>query len=187
LIVEGLDSRPNAQLREIAAAYDSSDLLAGSSATGSRLLAQTTQSSIVHLSASISDNRTYPLLSRIKLADEPGQPHSGAVLARDVAARQLSNTRLVVIDDLKVRGSSQDEGTMGLTRAFLAAGVPAVVGTLPGADEAATRQLLVELHRLMSSGMPADEAINTLQRNVLKSNGRRLGAWSALVLYGSDR
>jgi hypothetical protein len=39
----------------------------------------------------------------------------------------------------------------------------------------------------MSTGIPADEALNTLQRNVLKSNGRRLGAWSALVLYGSDR
>jgi hypothetical protein len=187
LIVEGLDSQPNAQLKEIAAAYESSDVLAGASATGSRLLAQTPQSSVIHLSASISDNRTYPLLSRIRLADEPGQPHSGAVLARDVAAGSLSNTRLVVIDDLKVRGSSQDEGAMGLTRAFLAAGVPAVVGILPGANEPATRQLLVELHRLMSSGMPADEAINTLQRNVLKSNGRRLGAWSALVLYGSDR
>ena len=69
----------------------------------------------------------------------------------------------------------------------MAAGVPAVVGTLPAPTNGATRELMVGFHRLMSTGIPADEALNTLQRNVLQSNGRRLGAWSALVLYGSDR
>jgi CHAT domain-containing protein len=187
LIVAGPDGEPDAQLRNIAATYRSSDVLTGASATGARMFAETPRSTIVHLAARTSNNRAYPLLSRIKLADEPGRPHSGAVLARDVAARQLPQTRLIVIDGSRVDGANQHQGAMGLTRAFLAAGVPAVLGTLPGADETATRLLMVDLHKLMSSGMPADEALNTLQRNVLHSNGRRLGAWCALVLYGSDR
>jgi CHAT domain-containing protein len=94
---------------------------------------------------------------------------------------------VVVIADRNGNQYSEGEGTMGLTRAFLTAGVPAVVGTLPGADEAATRQLMVGFHQLMSSGMSAHEALNTLQRNALQNNGRRFGAWTALVLYGSDR
>jgi CHAT domain-containing protein len=187
LVVEGPDSRAETELKSIAAAYRSSTVLSGESATGAGMFAQTPRSAIIHISARTLDNRAYPLLSRIELADEPGRPYSGTILARDVAARQLPQTRLIVIDGNTGDAGNDGEGAMGLTRAFLAAGVPAVVGTLPGTDEAATRQLMVDLHRLMSSGMPADEALNTLQRNVLQSNGRRLGAWCALVLYGSDR
>ena len=46
---------------------------------------------------------------------------------------------------------------------------------------------MVGFHRRLASGMPPAEALTELQRNVLQSNGRRLGAWSALVMYGSDR
>ncbi len=74
-----------------------------------------------------------------------------------------------------------------MARAFMAAGVPAVLGTLPGADESATRDLMIGFHREMSQGMSAEQALSTVQRNALQQNGRRLGAWSALVIYGSDR
>ena len=40
---------------------------------------------------------------------------------------------------------------MSLARAFLAAGVPAVLGTLPGADESATRDLMIGFHREMAA------------------------------------
>ena len=76
---------------------------------------------------------------------------------------------------------------MSLARAFMTAGVPAVVGTLPGADENATRDLMIAFHREMSTGVSAEQALQTVQRNAIQQNGRRLGAWSALVLYGSDR
>jgi len=33
----------------------------------------------------------------------------------------------------------------------------------------------------------AEQALSRVQRNAIEQNGRRLGAWSALVLYGSDR
>ena len=69
----------------------------------------------------------------------------------------------------------------------MTAGVPAVLGTLPGADETATRDLMIGFHREMSKGMSAEQALYTVQRNALQQNGRRLGAWTALVLYGSDR
>ena len=69
----------------------------------------------------------------------------------------------------------------------MAAGVPAVLGTLPGADENATRDLMIGFHREMSQGMSAEQALHTVQRNAIQQNGRRLGAWTALVLYGSDR
>ena len=76
---------------------------------------------------------------------------------------------------------------MSIARAFMTAGVPAVVGTLPGADENATRDLLIAFHREIASGARAEEALQKIQRSAIEKNGRRLGAWSALVMYGSDR
>jgi CHAT domain-containing protein len=69
----------------------------------------------------------------------------------------------------------------------MTAGVSAVVGSLPGADETATRDLLIGFHREMSKGVSAEQALSQVQRNAIKQNGRRLGAWTALVIYGSDR
>jgi CHAT domain-containing protein len=74
-----------------------------------------------------------------------------------------------------------------MARAFAAAGVPAVLATLPGADETATRDLMIGFHREMSRGMSAEQALATVQRKAIQQNGRRLGAWTALVMYGSDR
>ncbi|MBY0493392.1 MAG: CHAT domain-containing protein [Cyanobacteria bacterium] len=59
-----------------------------------------------------------------------------------------------------------------LARAFLTAGIPAALATLPGADHAALRDLIVGFHRHGSSGMAAEEAFATIKRNVLHSNPR---------------
>ncbi len=187
LIVGGPGASAATEALAVAAAYNRPDVLTGSAATRTRFIADAPSRSIVHLSAQTRPNAAYPLLSRLMLSDEPGVRYSGALLGRDLASRALPRTRVVVIDDVTANQSMSSEGSLGLARAFIAAGVPAVVGTLPGANEAAARELMVGFHRLMSSGITADEALNTLQRNVLQSNGRRLGAWSALVLYGSDR
>ncbi|MDP3717067.1 MAG: CHAT domain-containing protein [Acidobacteriota bacterium] len=187
LIFGGPGALAASEALAVAAAYNQPAVLTGSAATRSRFIADAPSHAIVHLSAQTRPNAAYPLLSRLMLSDEPGVRYSGALLGRDLASRALPRTRVVVIDDVTANESMSREGSLGLARAFIAAGVPAVVGTLPGANEAATRELMVGFHRLMSSGITADEALNTLQRNVLQSNGRRLGAWSALVLYGSDR
>ena len=121
------------------------------------------------------------------MADDPGVRHSGAILGSDIAQRTLPRTGLVVIDETGAPGSTRGEGTLSFARAFMAAGVPAVLGTLPGADENAVRDLMIGFHREISNGISAEQALSRVQRNALQQNGRRLGAWTALVLYGSDR
>ena len=185
LILGGPDEQSDADARAVATAYANPELLTGRQATGSRLLVPAADRPIVHIAARTVENRAYPFLSRVLLADDEDRPYSGGVMGRDIVARPVGNARLVVLDCAV--STAPAEGASNLTRAFLTAGVPAVLATLPGADETATRQLMVGFHRLMSTGITADDALNQLQRNVLRSNGRRLGAWSALVLYGSDR
>jgi hypothetical protein len=47
--------------------------------------------------------------------------------------------------------------------------------------------MLVGFHRELAAGASAEQALTNYQRKVLHGNGGRLGAWSALVRYGSDR
>jgi CHAT domain-containing protein len=186
LIVSGNTATSEAS-EAIAAAYEASQLLNGARATRDRFFADAAGRPIIHLSARTSINHTYPPLSRFIVSDEPGQRHSGAILGRDLAQRTLPRTGVVVLDEADSAQSARGDGTSGLARAFMIAGVPAVLGTLPGADEKAARDLMISFHREMSKGISAERALHTVQRNAIQQNGRRLGAWSALVLYGSDR
>ena len=187
LVLEGPGEVANAPAQAIAAVYPTSSILAGTAATGTRFLSDAATHAVVHVAARTSFNQSHPLLSRILLVDEPGRRHSGALLGRDIAARPMPQTSLVVIDEVEAANTNRGEGTLGLARAFMAAGVPAVLGTLPGANETATRDLMIAFHREMSKGVSAEQALSTVQRNALQSNGRRIGAWTALVIYGSDR
>jgi len=171
----------------VASAYRSSQVLVGRDATPARFFAGAEGRNIVHIEAKASANRNYPLLSRLLVADEPGSRHSGTILGRDIAQRTLPRTGLVVIDEAGTATSNRGEGTSSMARAFMAAGVPAVVGTLPGADENAARDLMIGFHREIARGVSAEQALQTVQRNAIQQNGGRLGAWSALVIYGSDR
>ena len=174
-----------AAAQAIARQYGSAELAVGADATKSKLLRGT--NAIVHLAAPAYGNAAYPSLSRLILSDEPGQKYSGAVLGQEIASGSMGATRLVVLDEIRSQQSYQTAGTFDLATAFLAAGVPAVLGTLPGAVESATRELMVGFHREMAGQVSAAEALTRVQRNALQQNGRRLGAWTALVIYGSDR
>ena len=187
LVVGGADESTNASARAVAAVYQSAELLTGASATARQFIADAGNRAVVQISAPMVDNAAYPLLSRVLFADESGRPHSGAVLGRDIAAQSFANTNLVVLAEPDTNDREGNAGAMGMTRAFLTAGVPAVVGMLPGLDETSARDVLVGFHRQLAAGASAEQALTTYQRNVLQSNGGRLGAWSALVLYGSDR
>jgi CHAT domain-containing protein len=179
--------REAATAQAVAAEYRGPVVVTGASATPVRFATDATTADVVHLTVPTFDNRAFPQLSRVVLSDEPEQPFSGNLLGRDIAARPLPATRIVVLDEMRRQPNYRTAGTFILARAFLAAGVPAVLSTLPGADERATRELMVRFHRELASQASAAEVLTRLQRNVLRSNGRRLGAWSALVMYGSDR
>lgn len=187
LILGGPGASAEAEARAIASVYPASDLLTGPDATRTRFLAQAAGRRVLHVAAETGANATHPLLSRLRLADEPGRQYSGAWLGREIAQQAMPATSVIVLDEVEAGRGSRGEGTIALSRAFMTAGIPAVVGTLPGAEEAATRELMLGFHRQMSTGISAGQALSVLQRNVIRSNGRRLGAWSALVLYGSDR
>jgi CHAT domain-containing protein len=187
LIVGGPTSVSSANVAAIAPLYRAANVVTGASATGTRFLSDAPKHTVIHVVAETTTHKTHPLLSRITLADEPGRPYTGVVLGRDIAAKSMSATKFVVLDESRTSIEQRGEGTLKLARAFMTAGVPAVLGTLPGADEHATRDLMIGFHREMTTGITPGQALARVQRNALQQNGRRLGAWTALVIYGSDR
>ena len=131
---------------------------------------------------------SYPLLSRLLVADEPGLRHSGAILGSDIAQRTLPQTGLVVIDEAGGQSSNRGEGTLSLARAFMAAGVPAVRRNAAGRRRERHSRSDDRLPpRNVATACPRSRPSHTVQRNAIQQNGRRLGAWTALVIYGSDR
>jgi CHAT domain-containing protein len=186
LIISGLHQRDD-DARAVAAVYAQSRVIAGGSATRSRFFADAPGHSVVHIVAPTASNEAFPLLSRMSLVDDPGRSHSGAILGSEIAGQRLTGTKLVVLDEHRTTSARRGEGTLSLARAFMAAGVPAVLGTLPGASETATRDFMIGFHREIAQNAAAGQALSTIQRNAIQQNGRRLGAWTALVLYGSDR
>jgi CHAT domain-containing protein len=187
LIIGGPATGASANAGAIASLYQAPIVVTGTAATSSKFINDTPNHGVVHVAAEASPNQAYPLLSRLMLADEPGRRYTGALTGREIAARPLTSTKLVVLDEVGTDALQRGEGTLTLARAFIAAGVPAVLGTLPGADEQATRDLMIGFHREMRANLTAGQALSRVQRNALQENGGRLGAWAALELYGSDR
>ncbi|HYE88646.1 MAG TPA: CHAT domain-containing protein, partial [Vicinamibacterales bacterium] len=171
LIVGG----PNAgdRARAIAAEYPDATVLSGANATRERVVNAAADRTIVHFVADADRNREYPMLSRLRLAGEPGRPYSTDLLGRDIAATDLSRTRLVVIESNRASESHQGEAFSGLAPAFMAAGVPAVLDTLTNAHSPAIRELMVGFHRQMRQSRSAAQALSRLQRNAIQQNGRR--------------
>ena len=74
---------------------------------------------------------------------------------------------------------------MGLTRAFLRAGVPRVLSSLWQVDDAATAGLMRRFYRgLLAEGLPPPAALRQGQREVAETPPR---LWAAFAFHGDWR
>jgi CHAT domain-containing protein/tetratricopeptide (TPR) repeat protein len=157
-------------------------VLMRSEATPTLVLSALGHSDIVHLSAhSLADN------------EDPGRSHlvlsgtSGDLSARDILRLRLPRTRLVIMAacDTQTGPVSPSEGSLSLSSSFLAAGVPAVVGSLWLVDDASTARLSVRLHQELRRGADAMAALRTAQlAELAKVSGRADWTWASFQLFG---
>ena len=156
-------------------------VLTRSEATPSLVLSSLGQSDIVHLSAhSLADH------------EDPGRSHlvlsgTGDLSARDILRLRLPRTRLVIMAacDTQAGPVSPSEGSLSLSSSFLAAGVPAVVGSLWPVDDMSTARLSVRLHQELRRGADAMAALRTAQLAELATvSGRDNWTWASFQLLG---
>ncbi|HYN23116.1 MAG TPA: CHAT domain-containing protein, partial [Thermoanaerobaculia bacterium] len=184
-----LTSLPEAEreARKVAGVHPGARLLTGEQATKRAFLDEAPLSSVVHLAAHARPNRGNPLISELLLAHEGDDP--GVLYAYEIYRMRFTATRLVVLSACGTAGGkvTASEGAGSLARAFLAAGVPAVVGSLWDTQDKAASDVLIAFHRRLSQGEDSMSALRGAQLDVLRRPNPgtpRPDLWAGFELIG---
>ncbi len=178
-----------AESRVVAALYPSARLLAGERATRAAVLGQLSQGpQVLHLAGHSLVNASRPDLSMFLLAAGPQPRDSGVVYAHEIEEWPLAKTSLAVLAGCGTAAGeiSASEGAMSLSRPFLAAGVPAVVGSLWRIDDDASASLMTTFHRRLRAGDDPQSALRRAQLAEIRKGGAAAdpGTWAPFQLIG---
>jgi CHAT domain-containing protein len=187
------------EVTRIASLYprESADLLLGKDATEENLKAdgRLGRYRIIHLAAHGLLNESRPQFSGLVVslpqaspaAGERAPSEDGLVQVYEIFNMKL-NADLVVLSACET-GLGQEirgEGVVGLTRAFLYAGTPAVVVSLWKVADASTAELMVRFHeRLQGGDSSPSEALRRAQLHLIDETGfAHPYFWAPFVLVG---
>lgn len=138
---------------------------------------------IAHLAGHSEVDEDNPWGSRLLLGDAD-RPTSWLRASR-VAGTRLSS-RLAVLSGCSSIGTSRTgEGVIGLSSAFLSAGVPSTVASLWEVDDARTTEIMKAFYRALADGAGAGEALRRAQDDVRSRAATALPRdWAAFTLVG---
>jgi CHAT domain-containing protein len=163
--------------------YPGATMLAGADATRDLVLKRLSEAEVFHFAGHALATRRGMRGSRLVLA--PGGSADGGLLyGDDIAALRLPNLRLVVLSacETLTQGAAASYRLDGLAEAFLAAGAAGVIGSSWTVDDEGTARIMTRLHRGISAGMSAAEALREAQLAALRRPGgtsARLRTWAA--------
>jgi CHAT domain-containing protein len=174
----------DAEARVVAGIYDAQPLI-GAAATRAAVVDGLQRADIVHFAGHAVVDAVHPLASRLVIADPAGAGLTGG----DIRGLTLRRARLVVLSACETVGgmSTRSEGPIGLARAFLAAGAPAIVASHWVAADRAARELFEQFHRAFVSTGDAARALRVAQRHLISSGDPALAApaaWAGFVAIG---
>jgi CHAT domain-containing protein len=164
----------------IATCYLSPRVLLDERASKRAVLREMKRASVIHIAShAISDSS--PMESRLLLAKEVAsrsgnESSSPNLLASDVYRLRLPKARLVVLSACRtgMERYYRGEGSVSLTRAFLAAGVPLVVASLWSVESTSTMELMIRFHQYRKVlGRPSAESLRLAQTDMLTIEGGR--------------
>lgn len=163
--------------------------LTGSQATKVDIVKQMPNASLIHLA-------THGLLDEIKQLGIPGaialappkeNKYDGFLTSGEIVKMKLK-AQLVVLSACNTgKGEITGDGIIGLSRSFIAAGVPSVVVSLWSVPDAPTADLMTEFYRQFMVSEGGDKA-QALRKAMLKIMGkpqyRDPKNWAAFTLIG---
>jgi len=121
------------------------------------------------------------------LSQIPGAKEDGYLTLNEIMNCDY-NAKLVVLSACKTGSGKMEraEGVIGLTRAVMYAGTPAVVASLWNVSDIGTKELLVKFYtNILEKGMKKEEALRQAKLAMIKE-GKYASPyfWSAFVMYG---
>lgn len=191
LLAQGLGALPHAreEIDEIATIHPGAEVLLGERATIAEFMARAPHSAVIHIASHALVNAAHPSHSVIVLAQSGGDPGLLDAARLLTTKTKLQDTRLVVLSACSSAGGLPigPEGVAPLVRPLIAAGVPAVIGSLWDVNDATAKELLVSFHRHYDEGIDAAAALRAAQVQMLRNKKNSL-AWAAfeVIGYGSS-
>jgi CHAT domain-containing protein len=168
------------EVENIRAFYPGADVLRDTEATVPRFLKAAPSSTIIHFGGHAITISEAPSHSLLLLA--PSGKDNGHLTALDLLQKaQLDQTRLFVLAACSSAGGAPvgPDGLAPLVRPLIAAGVPAVAGSLWDVEDTTAQHLLEQFHRHFSQGLDAAAALRKAQLEALRD--RRAGLNEPLV------
>ena len=157
------------------------DLLTGTDATESRVKRDAGRYALVHFATHGLISAEHPLASSLVLAAADGE--DGYLRVDEIFALAL-HARLVVLSGCSTGvGRLSADGVLGLTRAFIYAGTPAVIVSQWDVSDWATATLMAAFYRAFARGLDPVHALRRAQletRRAFPSPGR----WAGFAFVG---
>lgn len=143
---------------------------------------------ILHLATHFLANDENPLYSKIVLAQRQNQKDDGYLQTYEVFNLRL-NADLVVLSacNTGLGKLRKGEGLIGVSRAFLYAGVPSLVVSLWSVDDKATSILMEHFYRYLRAGLNKKQALRQAKIDYLQAAGAEASDpffWAPFVLIG---
>lgn len=174
------------EARAVAKRYSRAEILKRDDATAERFLALAPDYEVVHFAGHAKVEHAEPGASALVCASSPAL--HGRLTLRQIAAMRFTRTQVVVLAACStMRGrNAAIEGVPSLARAFVVAGVPAVVGTLWDIDDAEAAPLMRVLHEELAKGVAPADALRAAQLAAIR-DGRPVEQWAAFAVTGVAR
>lgn len=165
--------------------YQHGELLVRNAATVQRFLQTAPQYDVIHFAGHAVVNEAEPGASALVCA-------KGSLTMRQIAAMRFRKTRAVVLAACSTMTgrNAAVEGVPSLARAFVVAGVPAVIGTLWDIEDREAAPVMRVLHEQMARGVEPAIALREAQLASIRSSDpevRDPRRWAAFSCTGLSR
>lgn len=162
----------------------------GSDALKEPIRAKLPEADVIHFACHYVADERYPSASRLVLAKGGGAGGGDDLTAGELAAQKLPRAKLVVLSACRTGGESyyNGEGMVGISRTFLAAGVPLAVASQWAVDSESTAELMQRFHRYRKrEDLPTAAALRRAQLDLLgdpRGLYRDPYYWAAFITVG---
>ena len=174
------------EARAVGKHYALREVFTRDAATAVRFLETAPSYDVLHYAGHATVNHYEPAESALVCASTP-ETH-GALTLRQIASMQFRSTRAIVLAACSTMDgrNAAVEGVPSLARAFLIAGVPAVVGTLWDIEDSEAAAIVRPLHAQLARGAEPSDALRTAQLAAIR-DGLPVRQWAAFALTGAAR
>jgi len=163
----------------------------GAAATETQIMQKLPQATLVHLAThGLLEYGTEPLLQGLgvpgAIALAPTGDNDGLLTANEILKLRLQAELIVLSACDTGQGRITGDGVIGLSRAFISAGVPSLVVSLWAVPDAPTAALMTQFYRSLQQNPDRAIALRLAMQATLKDYPNPLD-WAAFTLIGEAK